>query len=75
MSKQSDLDEIGVDLWVRYGRPGTMDEFTPDLKQAILDWHNKQIDETVRMIHGRHDIRCAKCYEELGVNKPEEAEL
>ena len=29
------LDEITIDLWVKYGRPGTMDEFVPEAKQAI----------------------------------------
>ena len=50
-------------------------DFRKEAIRLITDWHNKQIDETVRMIHGRHDIRCAKCYEELGIIKPEEAVL
>lgn len=29
------LDEITIDLWAKYGRPGTMDEFVPEAKQAI----------------------------------------
>ena len=29
------LDEIAVDLWVKYGKLGTMDEFVPEAKQAI----------------------------------------
>ena len=29
------LVEITSDLWVKYGRPGTMDEFVPEAKQAI----------------------------------------
>ena len=29
------LDEIAIDLWVKYGIPGTMDEFVPYTKQAI----------------------------------------
>ena len=29
------LEEITSDLWVKYGRPGTMDEFVPEAKQAI----------------------------------------
>ena len=29
------LDKMAVDLWVKYGRPGTMEEFVPEAKQAI----------------------------------------
>lgn len=29
------LDEIAVDLWAKYGRPGTMDEFVREAKQAF----------------------------------------
>ena len=42
-----ELDEITSDLWVKYGRPGTMDEFVPEAKQAILNWHNKQVKNAV----------------------------
>ena len=41
------LNEITSDLWVKYGRPGTMDEFLPEARQAILDWHNKQVKNAV----------------------------
>ena len=37
-NKTQELDEITSDLWVKYGRPGTMDEFVPEAKRAILRW-------------------------------------
>ena len=29
------LDKIATDLWAKYGRPGTMDEFVREAKAAI----------------------------------------
>ena len=31
-----ELNEITSDLWVKYGRPGTMDEFVLEAKQLII---------------------------------------
>lgn len=30
------LDKIATDLWAKYGRPGTMDEFVREAKAAII---------------------------------------
>ena len=30
------LDEIAVDLWVKYGKLGTMDDFVSEAKQQLL---------------------------------------
>ena len=49
---QAELDDIVIDLWAKYGRDGTMDDFVREAKQAILDWHNKQTNEAIYGFHG-----------------------
>ena len=39
------LDEIAVDLWAKYGRPGTMDEFVSEAKQAITSLTKELVAE------------------------------
>ena len=39
------LEEIAVDLWVKYGRPGTMDEFVREAKQAIASLTKEMVAE------------------------------
>ena len=39
------LEEIAVDLWVKYGRPGTMDEFVSEAKQAITSLMKELVAE------------------------------
>ena len=39
------LDEIAVDLWAKYGRPGTMDEFVQEAKQAITSLTKELVAE------------------------------
>ena len=62
------LDEIAVDLLVKYGKLGTMDEFVPEAKQAILDWHNKQVEEVLDRLESERDSHDADtgCSDELG---------
>ena len=36
-SSEAELGEIVIDLWAKYGRDGTMDDFVREAKQAILD--------------------------------------
>lgn len=39
------LEEIAVDLWAKYGKPGTMDEFVPEAKQAIISLTKELVAE------------------------------
>ena len=40
-----ELNEITSDLWVKYGRPGTMDEFVLEAKQAITSLIKELVKE------------------------------
>ena len=39
------LDELARDLWVGYGKPGTMDEFVQEAKQAITSLYKELVAE------------------------------
>ena len=39
------LDELAKDLWVKYGKPGTMDEFVSEAKQAITSLTKELVAE------------------------------
>ena len=41
------LVEITSDLWVKYGRPGTMDEFVPEAKQALTSLTKELVAEAI----------------------------
>ena len=49
------LEEIAVDLWVKYGRPGTMDEFVSEAKQAITSLYKELVAEAKPEKHIHHD--------------------
>ena len=62
MSKQSELDEI----LSRHGAEAG--EMTHSLKQALLDWHNKQIEEALDRLESqkvnRNIISSTQVYED-----------
>lgn len=39
------LEEIAVDLWAKYGRPGTMDEFVREAKQVLTSLTKEMVAE------------------------------
>ena len=39
------LDKIAIDLWAKYGRPGAMDDFVRESKQAITSLMKELVAE------------------------------
>ena len=57
MTEQPELDGITITLWVKYGSPGTMDEFVLEANKSLLDWHNKQIEEAMAKFHLKKGVK------------------